>query len=197
MKKQPLDHLRSRKKPVFKRVPIAYDSQQAEEATLAEQRAFMRRESAKARPQDQRLLIEAEEAEEEAEKLQDAVLENSAWFMVRSLGPKEYEEMQGRHTPTEEQRKNARRDGVQGVLGWNPDTFPLELIPACCFFIHTDDDTGEETEEQLTPEFVKEMYEGTDWNLAECNALLSAAVEVNQTRRVVDQGNASRRTRRS
>lgn len=195
--KQPLDHLRSRKKPVWRKLPIALDSLQAEESQQATIEAIGKRDTADKRPGDQRLLQLAEEAEERAEKLREEVLENSAWFIVRSLGPAAYEELQNEHPPTDQQRKDARKEGVQGQLAWNPDTFPRALIPRCVWVIATDEETGEEVEEQLTEEYVKEMYEGDDWNLAECNALLQAAVDVNQTRRVIDAGNAFGRTRRS
>lgn len=199
--KQPLDHLRSRKKPVSRRLPIALDSEQAERAALARAHAVMKREQAEKRvagkmqllPDDQRLLREADEAEEEADRLAEGVLENSAWFVIRSLGPNRYEELQAQHPPTDKQRKEAREDGVLGNLGWNPDTFPIAIIAACCYAI----DPETQDEEQLTEDYVKEMYEGDDWNLAECNALLEAALAVNQQRRVVDQGNGFGRTRRS
>jgi hypothetical protein len=195
--RQPLDHLRSRKKPVWRKFPIVFDSQQAQEAQDAMINAVSKRNAADLRPGDQRLLTIAEEAEEEAERLRAAVLENSAWFIARSLGPDAYEELQHKHPPTEAQRKEARKEGVQGNLAWNPDTFPRALIPLCVWTIVYDEETGEEVEEQLTEEYVKEMYEGTDWNMAECNAVLQAAIDVNQTRRVVDAGNGFGQMRRS
>lgn len=194
--KQPLDHLRSRKKPVSRRVPIALDSEQADAAAAATLQAFAKRQVSDNNPGDRRLLTEAEEAEERADELNEQVRNNSAWFVVKSLGPNRYEELQAQHPPTEKQRKDARKEQL-GTLAWNPDTFPLDLLPACVHYVADLDDEGHDVLEQLSPEYVKDMYEGDDWNLGEVNALLQAAVEVNQNRRVVDMGNGFGRTRRS
>jgi hypothetical protein len=71
------------------------------------------------------------------------------------------------------------------------------VVAACCYWIHTDDD-GEEVLEPLTVKFVDYMQNDpeTPWTQGEILELAEVSTEVNQnTRRVGDLGNASRRTR--
>lgn len=195
--KAPLDHLRSRKKPVSKRVPIALDTDIADAYYDTKERAMAARGKADSRPADVKAQLRAEELEEETEARLQELHTNSAWFLCRSVGVNAYEDLLAAHVPTEEQRKRARKDG-QGELGWNPDTFPPAILVACCSYVATPETPdAPETLEPLTEEFVKELFESPDWNQAEVMGLVMGAIEVNSVRRVVDMGNASGQRRRS
>lgn len=194
--KQPLDHLRSRKKPVTKRYSIALDSDVADAYTEARDKFHELKARAERLPKDTRLLYEADQAETlMRERLEDLETE-SAWFLCRSIGVNAYEDLVNQHLPTEEQRKKARAEG-HGELGWNPDTFPPALLEVCASYVADYDEDGNEVLEPLTSSFVKELFEDDRWNQAEVMGLVAAAIEVNSLRRVVDMGNGSGRRRRS
>lgn len=200
--RQPLDHLRSHKQPVTRTVWIPLDNDAAAELHQAEQELTRLRIAVESRPKDTGLTQRLEEQQETVERLREELRgdpDRMAKFIARSLGRREFEDLQNAHTATPEQRKAAKKDGV-GELSWNPDTFPPALIEACCFYATWDDEVGEEALEPLPADFVKEMWDGTDdqgvarWNHAEAMSLFTAAYEANNTRRVVDLGNGSRRT---
>jgi hypothetical protein len=187
--KQPLDHLRSRKKPVSRRVAIATDSELADRLNSARLRAAQLHEQ-KDNPQSAR---EIPDAEDEVAQLEDEIEPYLAWFVARNMGVGAYEDLQSAHPPTPEQVKENRKKGMD--LSWNPDTFPPALLAACVLYEMPAEDGGEPTLEPLTEEFVKEMWDSPDWNQAEVMALFQAAIEVHSLRRIVEMGNASRRGR--
>lgn len=191
MSKQPLDRLRSRKKPVSKRVPI-FDTELADAAEQLRHHAVEARARADSHPADNAMRMAADEAEAEAARANDDAVQSADWFVVRSLSPRAYEDLSNAHPPTTDQLKDARRQGMM-QLAWNPDTFPDALLAACVSY--EDSETGETA--QLDDAFVKEMHESDDWNAAEIGALVQAAVEVNSVRRVVEVGKGSRLTRSS
>lgn len=201
-RKQPLDHLRGRKKRVYRRVPIAMDSQVLENRDKARAevaRLDMQLKLAGNRPSDlvvraaQAELREAKDALEEAEQ---ALAEDVAWFHVESLGPKRFDTLVSMYPPSNEQRAEAKKDGAAPLM-FNPETFPNALIPQCVYYV-TENGSGKEVLTQLTDEFVEEMVEGEDWTQGEILELFEAALSVNTgAGRVGDLGNASRRTRRS
>lgn len=191
MSKQPLDRLRSRKKPVSKRVPI-FDTELADTADQLRTAAANARERSNRAPGDQALQAAAQDAEEEASRALDAAVQGAEWFVVRSLSPRAYEELVNQHPATSDQLKDARKQGMM-QLAWNPDTFPDALLASCVSY--EDAETGELG--PLDESFVKEMHESDEWNSAEIGALVQAAVEVNSVRRVVDVGKGSRQTRSS
>lgn len=195
--KQPLDHLRSRKKPTSTRVEICLDSQVADRYEQAKQTVGGLTSKIKllqqARQRDQGeiddLFEQLKEAEAELADAKAAVCESTAWFHVRALGPKRYEDLITEHVPTKEQKNDARKNGL-GVVQWNMDTFPQALIVACVSYIVEDPEDGDPVLEPLTPEFVKEMQEGDDWNAGEYLELFQAAQQINgAVRRVGDLGN--------
>jgi hypothetical protein len=189
--KQPLDRLRSRKKPVSKRVPI-FDTELADRSEQLRQVAADARERSNRSPGDAALQAAAQDAEEDAVRALDEAVQSADWFVVRSLSPRAYEDLANAHPPTSDQLKDARKQGLM-QLAWNPDTFPDALLASCVSY--EDSETGEQA--QLDESFVKEMHESDDWNAAEIGALVQAAVEVNSVRRVVDVGKGSRLTRSS
>lgn len=201
-KKQPLDHLRSRKRRVYKRVPLAMDSEvlEARDRSRAEvARLDMQLKLAGARPSDlvvRAAQVELEEARERLLEAEEALAKDVEWFHVESMGPKPFDALVSKHPPSAEQRTDAKKDGT-GPLSFNPDTFPYALIPKCVSYVFTNG-SGKETLEPLTEEFVQEMLEGETWTQGEILELFEASLSVNQGMgRVGDLGNASRRTRRS
>lgn len=199
--RQPLDHLRSRKKPVTRKVWISLDSDTADDLYAALDRLADLKDRRDKSPRDADLQARVSEAEEEVERLRVIARENSAAFVARSLGRTEFEELQNAYPATEIQQKKAKKDGI-GALGFNPDTFPPALILASVQYV-CDTDTDEDGKthdvlEPLTEEFVAEIWDGTEegadsvWNSAEVMGLFTAAYEVNQSRRVLDLGNGSR-----
>lgn len=225
--KQPLDYLRSNKRPVTRTVWLSLNDELADQVNAAQERARQLRAMSDSKPRDRDLKLQAELAEEEADELLAEMRrpENSAKFVARSLPRQDFEDLQNEFPATDEQRKQAKKDGI-GEITWDPDTFPPALITRCVVFAYSHDlDTGEpfgidsetgkpiERYAELTPEFVDEIWNSKDatesdehveraeggapkWNHAEVMSLFSAAFEANQSRRVVDLGNGSRRTRR-
>lgn len=199
MAKQPLDRLRSRKKQVWKRIPIPLDSDIVErrESILSEiNRIEIQGRIGQRRggvlPEDDRLRLE--QLQEELDEVTAELSENVAWFHVRSLAPRVWEELVSRHPPTKDQRDDARKSGI-GVLLYNVDTFFDELVPMCVSWVDTDEE-GNEALVPLTETFVKEMQEGDQWSTGEWNQLCEVASTINSViRRIDDLGNVSRRTR--
>lgn len=202
--RQPLDHLRSRKKPVSRPVWIIHNDDLADQLQSAQSDALRLRTIADQKPKETQLSSRADEAEEEVERLREELRDpdNSTKFVGRSIGRKAFDDLQNLHLPTPDQKKDAKKDGI-GELAWNPDTFPPALILECVSIAYLDDETQEEVLEPLTEDFVKEIWESAQsadgeastWNHAEVMSLFTAAYEANQTRRVIDLGNGSRRTR--
>jgi hypothetical protein len=188
--KQPLDHLRSRKKPVSRRVAIATDSELADALNSAKLRVAQLHEQLKTDPKVSR---DVPDAEDEVARLEDEIEPHLAWFVARNMGVGAYEDLQSAHPPTPDQVKENRKKGLD--LSWNPDTFPPALLAACVLYEMPTEDGGEPTLEPLSEDFVKEMWDSPEWNQAEVMALFQAAIEVHSLRRIVEMGNASRRVR--
>lgn len=194
MSREPLDHLRSRKKATYRKVALPTDSDLAEryqraKAELAQAELQLKMVPNDAKEAQRGLEGDVEEKQERAEQLRKELEETLARFEVRSIGPKAYDKLVSEHPPTQEQRRQAKKDG-SGPLLWNEDTFQDALIAATCWYVYTDED-GVEQKAQLTEEFVKEMNEGDQWSRGDLSTLFQTAFEVNaQIRRTVDLGNA-------
>lgn len=175
----PLDHLKSRKKPVTKRVPIVLDSDIAdayEEAKAAYEEA-KRLDSVRSTDDTRSALVVAEEKLEEARALAE---ENTAEFVLRSIGRKPFELLVDEHPPTEKQKAEAKKAGSE--INWNADTFPPALVAACL------------VEPQMSADDVLEMWDSPDWNQAELLSLFFGAMDANQNRRMIDLGKGSGQT---
>jgi hypothetical protein len=198
--KQPLDRLRSQKKPVTKPAWIALDSDLADQYMSAVEEAKKARAMSDLQPKTPHLAVKAQEAEDEVERLLPLVREGSAKFVAKSIGRQAFEDLQSAHPPTPDQRKDAKREGL-GDLSFNPDTFPPALILASCYLAEADEETQEEVLYPLDDAFVKELWDGAgedgeaQWNHAEVMGLFEACFSANSQRRILDLGNASRRTR--
>lgn len=99
-------------------------------------------------------------------------------YTIQSIGRAAYRELIAEHAPREEDHQAQREDtgNEQALARWNNDTFPPALILACC------------ADPVLTESDVEEMW--AEWNDAEVISLFSAALAVNNQRRVVDLGKA-------
>lgn len=198
--KQPLDRLRSRKKPVYTRFAIPTDYGKLEARDEAQARVGQLEAQLRLSPglKDEAARVlnaELSSAKEDLEFAEEELEENIVWFYARSMGPRNFDDLVSRHPPTPEQRQEAKKDGVGPIL-YNPDTFLPELVTSCVFWI--DNPGDKEVLVPLTDEFVKEMQEGTDWTKGEYLQIAEKAQEVNQViRRVGNLGNGSRRTRGS
>lgn len=176
--------LKSRKKPNVKKVPIALDGEKADEFNN------LRVAYDEAKQQSEYDLTNAEnrakandlKAELDALKvsMEDEVVE----FTFRSIGRKAYEDLTNDSQPTQEQVQKAKELG-ENNLSWNPDTFPPALVAASL------------VDPDFSKQDIEEIWSDPDWNEAELMALFFAALEANQTRKVVDLGKESGRTQDS
>lgn len=163
------DHLLSGKKPATKKLqiildPEAYEAYEEAQALLSEATAENR--------------TEREEALEAAkERLSDAVVT----MKFQSVGRKRYDEIIDAHPATEEQKAQAKKQGIEETPSYNLETFPPALVAASL------------VEPDLTLEDVQELYD--TWNNAEVMELFLAALEVNTIRRTGDLGNVFGPTR--
>jgi hypothetical protein len=176
--KQPMDHLRGKKKPVSKTVWIAGDSLLAEE--LSELEADLSREKSSLttmrneNPRREAALQTVADLEQKVSEKRAEMREASIKFVFRALSQRRYEELLQEHPPTEEQQAEFKASGDS--LPFNPETFPRALIVECC--VEPDTDKAE----------LEEWLRGDDWNQAEIMSLFMAATEVNSTRHIVNMG---------
>jgi hypothetical protein len=209
MAKMPLDHLRSRKKQVYLDVPIPDDGQYLTARDEA-RNEFMRLDlqskmgrTGKDLPEN--VAAEIEEAKERLHEAEEALKPHLIWFRATSLPPKQYDKHVSEHPPTDEQRKQAKKDGIT-ALAYNHETFLLELVVRCVTYAYTEDDDGEIANaypdpktgklrddvkfEPITQEYLNEMQEEGSWAQGEIMVLCEAAANVNQNiRRVGTLGN--------
>lgn len=176
----PMDHLKSRKKPVTVRVPIVLDSEIADEYDAAKSEYDAAKLSFEARATDEsrERFITAEEALDEVKPRAD---ENTAVFVFRSLGRKPFEDLVELHPPTKDQREKAKKQR-DGEINWNPDTFPQALVAAAS------------QEPEMSEADAKEIWDSEAWNSAELLALFYGALDANQSRRISDLGKGSGQT---
>lgn len=175
--KQPLDHLRGKKKPVRKTVYIASDSELA--ASLAEMEEDLRRREGMAAVRDRQPketeISFIEELRAKVDALRANVQDTAIKFVFESMGAKKFDKLANAHPATDAQIKEAKEQGL-GDLQFNPETFPMALIDACC------------VEPEHEPGTLAEYLEGDEWNSAEQQELFMAAMMVNQTRQTVRMG---------
>lgn len=179
--KKPLSYkdIKKRKKPMIRRVPIAMDGEKADEfndkvSALSDAEARLRDD-----PRDKALIREVDTLKAEVEEFREEIKDDVVDFVFRSVGRKRYEDLVQGCPPTKKQIADARKEGADGDLGWNPETFPPTLIAAAL------------VEPEMTEEEVFEIWESDDWNQAELVTLFMAAMAVNAERRVVDLGKES------
>jgi hypothetical protein len=166
--------IRERKKPMVKRVPIVLDPDAAEaleDAQSAYELAKLRLEAA---PKDGARLDDLDHAANAVEEAKERAAAETVVFVFQAIGRIAWDELVTAHRPTDKQRTDHRRTGGQGELEWNPETFPPALVAASL------------VEPALSSDDVRALWDDSRWNLAELMALFTAAVAVNQQRRLVD-----------
>lgn len=176
--KQPMDHLKSKKKPARKTVWIAGDSELAEE--LSDLEASLSREQKSAEmlsdgPRREAAIQAAVELKAQVEAKRAEVRETSIKFVFRALGAKRYDDLLAAHPPTDEQIEQLKAQGEDNAP-FNTETFPKALVAASC------------VEPEMTPEEMIEWLSGDDWNNNEILSLFMAASQVNSMRSVVNLG---------
>jgi len=180
-----LDHLRSRKKPLTQSVTIVLDSEVAEQWDEANDAlnnarnaiAVAERERAP-RPRLAQLESDAADAEAKVEELRPIVREHSQDFRFRSIGRRAFEELIGQHPATAAQKAKALADN-DPEPAWNGETFAPALVAASMI------------EPPATEAEVIDLWNDAAWSGPELLTLWAAALNVNNTRRVADLGNAS------
>lgn len=177
------DHLVGKKKPLTKTIAVVLDPQLAEEYEAARSARDMAKYRADARPADSEAAMALLEADAALEAVRNRLDDEEAIaeFRFRGIGRAAYEALVDKHPPTAEQRMKAKASGFENIA-WNPDTFPPALVAACLI------------EPDLAYEDVLGLWRSDDWNQAELQELLNAAIAVNGTRRTVELGKDSRPT---
>jgi hypothetical protein len=173
-----MDHLRGKKKPVAKTVWIAGDSLLAEE--LSELEADLSREKSNLstmrneNPRREAATQTVAELEAKVAAKREEVRESSVKFVFRALNSKVYEQLIQEYAPTDAQQAEFKQSGES--LPFNPETFPLALIVACC------------VEPETEPGELHDWLSGDDWNQAEIMTLFMTATEVNSSRHIINMG---------
>lgn len=183
MRPPTFDHLVSRKRPITKTVPIALDPELAEQYSQAKRAQELAAARAAARSNDSEAHTELWQAESALAEIEQRMRDEDAvaYFTFRSVGRAAYDALVDAHQPTPAQRARAKSLGM-GEIAWNPDTFPPALVALCL------------QDPDLSEAEVFAIWNNDNWNQAELNALVQAAVEVNGTRRTVELGKDSPRT---
>lgn len=177
MPERPLtyDHLRSMKKPIYRSVTIALDSEVADQFNAAKDKLDLAKARLDVRPEDDQLMRAVEDAEASYQAIKATMEENAVVFKFRSIGRRKFEELVFQHQPTKEQLDDAKKNG-NGPLQWNTDTFPPVLIAASL------------VSPEFTPEEVKDLWEDDDWSGSELAEIFFTALACNNERKIVDLG---------
>lgn len=170
-----MDHLRSRKKPITATINICMDSALADKFSGVSLKVNILEQDVRSSNASQEMRRELEDARAERDEMLPEVEEQTASFVFRSLGRRDFEALIDAHPVTKEQREKAKKNGEE-PLQFDWETFPQALVQACCI------------DPVLTLDEVKELWESDVWNTAELTGLWEAAFAVNQQRRVVDLG---------
>ena len=181
-----LDHLKTSKKPVIRKVWIALDDEVAEEF----QEAISKRDSLKSihrvRPDDKTIASDLHVAEQACKEAEAKFRESAALFKFKSIGRVAFDKMIKNHPPTaEEKREVAEAGGDPSELQWCVETFSVALTAACSL------------EPKMTVAEVQELWDDDNWTQAEAAAMFNAALQANMERRNINLdavGNGSRGT---
>lgn len=174
------DHLKSMKKPNRRRIWIALDSDVAEEYEAAKTARDVAKIRHDARPGDTHASEEYVAAVERFEEVEAQLRENSVLFVFKSIGRPKYEKLARSFPPTQAQRDEVEdRGGDPKQLPWNTDLFPPALIAASC-------ESPKMTQEEAT----QLWNDDENWNAAELQVLFETALAANNSRRIVELGNA-------
>ena len=169
------DHLRSKKKPVTRKVVMCFDSDLQDAWELLQLQVRQARSTLTFRD-DELAKRELDDLLAQAEAMKPQMEEATVEFKFRSLSRKAYDALQSAHLPTPTQLEEAKKEGG-GTPSVNPDTFPPALIAASC------------VEPEMTADDAKALWEDDEnWSQGELTMLYENAIAVNQQRRVIDLG---------
>lgn len=169
------DHLKSMKKPTVKTVSISLDDDLQEAYNIAKEALEAAQANSNGSNVTHAGIAKAKKAVEEAKAAAEGA---SITFKFRSIGRKKYDDLVDQFPATDDQKAEvARFGGDPDNLAWDPDKFPVALMAASIL------------EPALTAEQVQEMYDSDDWSASELSALSVAALEANNSRRIVSLGN--------
>ncbi len=135
------------KRPETRTVSVPLDPALAQRCVEAESRYQQAKRSSQVAPKDEERARELEEAREASEALRQELEANSAQFVLRSISPVHFEKLKGENRPTEKQRTDSRKAGVDPPE-WNPDTFQPALVAAACVKVTTPSGTQEGLSEE-------------------------------------------------
>lgn len=186
-RRQPQDHLQSRKKLMTKTIRFIGDSEvwdaveQARGELQSAQTLLMARQDTistggaelpaaminDTKAEIERLTVKVAELEKAA---QESMIE----LKLTALGRRRYEEIKMEHPPTDKQKD------AEGS-SFNPDTFPLALICESVVWIKFGGEREDMSREELT-----KFLGGEDWSEAEFMDMWMACVVLNQSKKVVD-----------
>lgn len=174
-----LDHLRKAKQAVQRTVVISLDDDLAAEYEEAVSERRRLETLLKISKDNVIAKAELEEITEKVLALEAQLDEVTVSFKFRSVGRAAFEELLLAHPPTKDQKDDAKKQGVEGRLSYNVETFPICLVAAAS------------AEPKLSDEEVKELWHSDQWNQAELMQLFDAALSCNTQRRVLDLGKGS------
>lgn len=184
-RKQPLDHLMSRKKPVRKTVYLAADASVLESVRTLEEEVRRLRMAVQLRNEPaaaERLPL----AEEELRATQATLDDEAIKFVFQAMRRDKYDRLLQEHPPTEAQVADVKKNDNDADLQFNLSTFPVALIMACMV----------EPDVSVTDDFntVQAWLESEAFNGTEILQLFQTCMAVNSSSTLVQVGKDSRRT---
>jgi hypothetical protein len=184
-RKQPLDHLMSRKKPVRKTVYLAADADMLELVRALEEEVRRLRMAVQLRKEPvaaERLPL----AEEELKAAHASLEDDAIKFTFQAMRRDKYDRLLQEHPPTEAQVEEVKKGDAAADLQFNLSTFPVALIMACMAEPNVSD-----TEDFNT---VQTWLESEAFNGTEILTLFQTCMAVNSSSTLVQVGKESRRT---
>jgi anti-sigma-K factor RskA len=166
------------KKPETRTVPIPLDPALAERYTEAKTQHEQAKRSSDAAPKDTDRAAEVERCRAELDALAEELKPHMSEFVLRSVSPTEFEELKTANRPTERQRTDYRKAGVEAPE-WNPDTFQPALVAKACLSITTSSGTQEDA---------LRIWQSDAWNVGVRNELFGAALSAYFSFTKVDLG---------
>lgn len=177
-----LSDLRSRKKPNTIVVSIVGDSVAAGRLEEANERLNRAERILRVRKTDVEMK-EFDDASEAVRKAKAEVAPSVIEFSFRAIGTSRYDQVVNENLWTEPSKKKWREENLhvtdeqmEAMPPWDPEKFPLALIAESM------------AEPKLSHEEIIEWLQDDTWNNAEIMALFQAALEVNNSRKVVELG---------
>jgi len=171
------------KKPETRRVEVPLDPDLAERYSAAKVRLDQAKRLSDASPKDGDRAADLEAAQEECDALRAELEPCMAKFVLRSVSPVEFEALKGKNRPTEKQRTDYRKSGVEAPE-WNPDTFQPALVAAACVEIVTPNGT----QDGLAEDDALSIWKSESWNVGVRNELFGAALSAYFSFTKVDLG---------